>query len=117
MFGLTVAWHFKYDMSLAKSCQRLEGLANWWSIMCLASATQCALIMCEVSSYNHGNDSHRRLNWIESSYEDQATKDNNFTRKEEWQFCTSYSSIPQVPIVGNGQKNQAFWERVGLCYD
>jgi hypothetical protein len=73
--------------------------------------------MCEVSSYNHGNDSHRRLNWIESGYEDQVTKDNNFTRKEEWQFCTSYLSIPQVPIVGNGQKNQAFWEGVGLCYD
>jgi hypothetical protein len=43
-------------------------------------------------------------------------KGKNFTNEEELQVCRSQLSISQDPIVGNGQRKESFWDRVGIHY-
>lgn len=46
-----------------------------------------------------------------------ARKGKNFSSEEERQVCRSFLQITQDPVVGNGQRSKAFWERVGVHYN
>jgi hypothetical protein len=46
-----------------------------------------------------------------------SRKGKNFVPDEEIQLCRSYLSVSQNPVPENGQKNQAFWERVQNHYN
>jgi hypothetical protein len=41
----------------------------------------------------------------------------NFVNEEEIQCCRSFLHISQDPVVGNGQRKEALWERVALHYN
>jgi hypothetical protein len=44
-------------------------------------------------------------------------KGKNFTPNEERQLTRSILSISQDPVVGNQQKNFAYWERIASHYE
>jgi hypothetical protein len=46
-----------------------------------------------------------------------AREGRNFTTEEEIQLCRSQLCISQDPIVGNGQRREAFWERVSMHFN
>jgi hypothetical protein len=46
-----------------------------------------------------------------------ARKGRNFTTDDEMQLCRSQLCILQDPIVGNGQRREAFWERVCVHFN
>jgi hypothetical protein len=46
-----------------------------------------------------------------------AREGRNFTTEEEIQLCRSQLCISQDPIVGNGQRREAFWERVSVHFN
>jgi hypothetical protein len=46
-----------------------------------------------------------------------ARKGRNFSSDEERQVCRSVLHISQDPIQGNGQKKEAFWDRIATHYN
>jgi hypothetical protein len=46
-----------------------------------------------------------------------SRKGRNFSNEEEMQVCRSQLCILQDPIVGNGQRKEAFWDRVSTHYN
>jgi hypothetical protein len=46
-----------------------------------------------------------------------ARKGKHFVVEEEKQVCRSVLHVLQDPIIANGQKNQAFWERIITHYN
>jgi hypothetical protein len=46
-----------------------------------------------------------------------ARKGRNFTSDEERQVCRSVLHISQDPIQGNGQRKEAFWDRIATHYN
>jgi hypothetical protein len=46
-----------------------------------------------------------------------SRKGRNFSNEEEMQVCRSQLCISQEPIVGNGQRKEAFWDRVSTHYN
>jgi hypothetical protein len=44
-------------------------------------------------------------------------KGKNFSSDEDQQVCRSVLHISQDPIVGNGQRKEAFWERITTHYN
>jgi len=46
-----------------------------------------------------------------------ARKGKHFVVEEEKQVCRSVLHVSQDPIIANGQKNQAFWERIITHYN
>ncbi|KAG0572072.1 hypothetical protein KC19_VG065600 [Ceratodon purpureus] len=44
-------------------------------------------------------------------------KGRNFTPEEERQLCRSFLHISQDPCVGNGQRKDAFWERITVHFN
>jgi hypothetical protein len=46
-----------------------------------------------------------------------SRKGRNFSNEEEMQVCRSQLCISQDPIVGNGQRKEAFWDRVSTHYN
>lgn len=44
-------------------------------------------------------------------------KGRNFTPEEERQLCRSFLHVSQDPCVGNGQRKDAFWERITVHFN
>jgi hypothetical protein len=46
-----------------------------------------------------------------------AKKGKNFSTDEERQVCLSVLDISQDPCIGNGQRKDAFWQRIEVHYN
>jgi hypothetical protein len=49
--------------------------------------------------------------------EESHKKEKKIVANEEKQLCQSMFRVLQDPIIGNGEKNQAFWKRITTHYN